>query len=161
MEDLSQDQKDVYNTYITNGIDKNDAEGLVRGTLSQEAFFSKLDAKEKPKDVNSLLDQEGYDTKLIEKVGKKVKERKESSEYLAESGPDDKAFLNYLKQNKPEVAKLGGQHIKQDGESDDDCPEDAVEVNVFQVDEGGRQLKVHKIYNPVEAPASGAPEKKS
>ena len=44
MEDLSKDQKDVYNTYITNGIDKNDAEGLVRGTLSQEAFFSKLDA---------------------------------------------------------------------------------------------------------------------
>ena len=65
MEDLSQAQKDVYNTYITNGIDKNDAEGLVRGTLSQEAFFAKLDAKEKPKDVNSYLDQEGYDTKLI------------------------------------------------------------------------------------------------
>ena len=116
MEDLSQDQKDVYNTYITNGIDKNDAEGLVRGTLSQEAFFSKLDAKEKPKDVNSLLDQEGYDTKLIEKVGKKVKERKESSEYLAESGPDDRMTFDALGFTKEEAFNFSGVRTDTDKE---------------------------------------------
>ena len=116
MEDLSQDQKDVYNTYITNGIDKNDAEGLVRGTLSQEAFFSKLDAKEKPKDVNSLLDQEGYDTKLIEKVGKKVKERKESSEYLAESGPDDRVTFDALGFTKEEAFNFSGVRTNTDKE---------------------------------------------
>ena len=116
MEDLSKDQKDVYNTYITNGIDKNDAEGLVRGTLSQEAFFSKLDAKEKPKDVNSLLDQEGYDTKLIEKVGKKVKERKESSEYLAESGPDDRMTFDALGFTKEEAFNFSGVRTDTDKE---------------------------------------------
>jgi hypothetical protein len=116
MEDLSQDQKDVYNTYITNGIDKNDAEGLVRGTLSQEAFFSKLDAKEKPKDVNSLLDQLGYDTNLISKVGKKVKERRESSEYLAESGPDDRITFDALGFTKEEAFNFSGVRTDTDKE---------------------------------------------
>ena len=116
MEDLSQAQKDVYNTYITNGIDKNDAEGLVRGTLSQEAFFAKLDAKEKPKDVNSYLDQEGYDTKLIKEVGKKVKERKESSEYLAESVPDDRVTFDALGFTKEEAFNFSGVRTDTDKE---------------------------------------------
>ena len=116
MEDLSQAQKDVYNTYIANGIDKNDAEGLVRGTLSQEAFFAKLDAKEKPKDVNSLLDQEGYDTRLIEKVGKKVKERKENNEYLAESIPDDRLTFDALGFSKEEAFNYSGVRTDTDKE---------------------------------------------
>ena len=116
MEDLSQDQKDVYNTYIANGIDKNDAEGLVRGTLSQETFFTKLDAKEKPKDVNSFLDQQGYDTNLISKVGKKVKERKENNEYLAESVPDDRVTFDTLGFTKEEAFNFSGVRTDTDKE---------------------------------------------
>lgn len=116
MEDLSQTQKDVYNTYIANGIDKTDAEGLVRGTLSQEAYFAKLDAKEKPKDINSYLDQEGYDTRLIENVGKKVKERKKSSEYLAESVPDDRVTFDALGFSKEEAFNYSGVRTDTDKE---------------------------------------------
>jgi len=94
MEELSQTQKDVYNTYITNGIDKDDAEGLVRGTLSQDVFFAKLDAKEKPKDISSQLEVEGYDTKLIEKTGKVIKDKIDQSEYLR-SLDVDSAFNTY------------------------------------------------------------------
>lgn len=116
MEDLSQTQKDVYNTYIANGIDKTDAEGLVRGTLSQEAYFAKLDAKEKPKDINSYLDKEGYDTRLIENVGKKVKERKESSQYLAESIPDDRLLFDALGFTKEEAFNFSGVRTDTDKE---------------------------------------------
>ena len=94
MEELSQAQKDVYNTYIANGIDKDDAEGLVRGTLSQDVFFTKLDAKEKPKDISSQLEVEGYDTKLIEKTGKVIKDKIDQEEYLR-SLDVDSAFNTY------------------------------------------------------------------
>jgi len=34
----------------------------------------------------------------------------------------------------------------------DDCPDDAVEVAVFDLRNGGSDMTVRKIYNPVEAP---------
>lgn len=100
--------------------------------------------------LKEMIDQRERDSHVATDIMKKrIKTKK--AQNIAEAGPDDKEFRAYLKSNKPEIAKLGGEHVHQDDE-DDECPADAVEVNVFTLGEGGRELKVHKIYNPVEAP---------
>jgi hypothetical protein len=104
--------------------------------------------------LKEMIDQRERDSHVATDIMKKrIKAKK--AENIKEAGPDDKAFRRYLRANKPAVAGLGGEHVNQGESSDDDCPEDAVEVNVFTVGEGGRELKVHKIYNPVEAPVVG------
>ena len=103
--------------------------------------------------LKEMVDQRERDSHLAADIMKKrIKIKKAKN--IEEAGPDDKEFRRYLKANRPEIAKLGGEHITQGDDDDDECPDDAVEINVFKVDEGGRELTVHKIYNPVEAPES-------
>jgi hypothetical protein len=106
--------------------------------------------------LKEMIDQRERDSHVATDIMKKrIKTKK--AQNIAEAGPDDKEFLKYLKANKPEISRMGGEHIRQDNiaEEDDQCPDDAVEVNVFTLEDGGREMKVHKIYNPVEAPTSG------
>jgi hypothetical protein len=107
--------------------------------------------------LKEMIDQRERDSHVATDIMKKrIKIKK--AQNIKESGPDDKEFRKYLKANRPEIAKLGGEHIKQDDvDSSSDEEKDTVEINVFQVDDGGRELKVHKIYNPVEAPVVGGP----
>lgn len=101
--------------------------------------------------LKEMIDQRERDSHVATDIMKKrIKTKK--AENIKEAGPDDKAFRRYIKANKPSVAGLGGEHVNQGDESDDECPEDAVEVNVFTVGQGGREMSVHKIYNPVEGP---------
>jgi hypothetical protein len=110
--------------------------------------------------LKEMLDQRERDSHVATDIMKKrIKTKK--AENIAEAGPDDAAFKRYLKSNKPQIASLGGEHVTQGDESEDECPEDAVEVNVFTVGEGGREMKVHKIYNPVEAPVGSGGERKT
>lgn len=99
--------------------------------------------------LKEMLDQRERDSHVATDIMKKrIKTKK--AENVAEAGPDDAAFRRYIKANKPHIANLGGEHVTT--EDTDDCPDDAVEVNVFTLGDGGREMKVHKIYNPVEAP---------
>jgi len=109
--------------------------------------------------LKSMMDKRKEDEPTMRDIlKKKVKNAKKKN--IAEAGPDDKEFVDYIKKNKPDIAKLGGEHITADKPEKDefteevgDCPEDLVEVNVFDLRDGGKSMKVRKIYNPVEAPA--------
>lgn len=108
--------------------------------------------------LKEMLDQRERDSHVATDIMKKrIKTKK--AENVAEVGPDDKAFRRYIKANKPNIANMGGEYIGEEI-SDDDCPDDNVEVSVFTVGNGGREMKVHKIYNPVEAPPSQKEEVK-
>lgn len=100
--------------------------------------------------LREMLDQREKDSHTATDImQKRIKNKKKEND--AEAGPDDKAFRRYIKQNKSQVANMGGIYGGEEDE-EDDCPKDAVEVNVFTLQDGGREMKVHKIYNPAEAP---------
>lgn len=100
--------------------------------------------------LKEMMDQRERDSHVATDImKKKIKDKKAKN--VAEAGPDDKEFRKYIKDNKPEISKMGGEHITDiKDDEEDECPEDAVEVNVFSVGDGGRDLKVHKIYNAKE-----------
>ncbi len=104
--------------------------------------------------LKEMLDQRERDSHIATDIMKK-RIKKKKAENVSEAGPDDREFRRYLKANKPAIARMGGEHVTDMKEEDDDeCPKDAVEVNVFTLGDGGREMKVHKIYNPVEQPLS-------
>lgn len=135
---------------ITN-IDKNRwvALGPYRKNREKVDFFNRHTEV-----LKEMVDQRERDSHIASDVLKKrIKTKKLDN--IKEAGPDDKAFLKHIKHNRPEIARMGGEHVTVNG-SDDECPDDHVEVNVFTSKDGGREFKVHKIYNPVEAPVGVA-----
>lgn len=108
--------------------------------------------------LKEMMDQRERDSHVATDIMKKrIKTKK--AQNIAEAGPDDKAFLQYIKNNKPQISSLGGEHVKQDDADDvDDCPVDAVEVVVHKFSGGGMNSDRHKVFNPMEAPAGGGGE---
>jgi hypothetical protein len=110
---------------------------------------------------------------------KRAKNKKKES--VKEMGPDHPEFTRWAKDNRPSVEGMGGEYLgtfpeekrtrpegKAEEKSEDeakmskrvvrdgvgDCPDDHVEVSVYDVRDGGSDVKVSTIYNPVEAPAA-------
>ena len=113
---LNEQQKEVYNTYIANDVSQDDAYGLVTGTITQQDYFQKLDNKVTPKDENELLQQEGYDTELIQKTGKKIKEKsKDAYNYGIMDSPED--IYNYNAPTQEEIYNFSGIRTDSDKEA--------------------------------------------
>jgi len=113
---LNEQQKEVYNTYIANDVSQDDAYGLVTGTITQQDYFQKLDNKVTPKDENELLQQEGYDTELIQKTGKLIKEKsKDAYNYGIIDSPED--IYNYNAPTQEEIFNFAGIRTDSDKEA--------------------------------------------
>ncbi len=68
---------------------------------------------------------------------------------VIETGPDSEAFKKWRDQNI-EIKKMGAQHIS--GNADDDCPSDAVQVDIWRLSKTGQQLTKEKMFTQAEAP---------
>lgn len=79
---------------------------------------------------------------------------------IADAGPDDEAFLKWKNQNST-LKDMGAESINANSYASDDCPEDAIEVPVFRLSNGGTKLEKTKFYSKAEAPGwmegQGAP----
>lgn len=112
--------------------------------------------------LKQMIDKRAQDEPVATDImKKKIKIKKKKNR--EDAGDDDEIVKQYFKDNKPDIAFMGGEHVTDfvtEGEKtvDDVCPDDAVEVNMFNVSNGGMDMSVHKIYNPVEEPSE---EKKS
>jgi hypothetical protein len=101
--------------------------------------------------LKEMLDKREQDSKLgADVMAKRVKRKRDAN--VVESGPTHPKFKQWLKANKPKVAQMGADYLGDDEDDDDSCPIDKVEIPVYSLGDGGQELEVHKIYNPVEAP---------
>lgn len=101
--------------------------------------------------LQQMLDAREKDSRLAADITKK-RAQVAKKKNIKEMGPDDPAFTAWAKDNKPNIANLGATHFGEKKEEKDECPPDHVEVNVFNISNGGATVNVDKIYNAVEAP---------
>jgi hypothetical protein len=74
---------------------------------------------------------------------------KEKKKNIIEAGPDAENFKKWREENS-ELKKMGAKHI---GDTvDDDCPDDAVQVDVWRLAKGGTEVIKDKFFSQAEAP---------
>jgi hypothetical protein len=87
-----------------------------------------------------------------EKLGKDLMEKrviKEKKKNEVESGPDSENFKKWREENS-DLQKLGAKHI---GDmADEDCVDDAIQVDVWRVAKGGLEITKDKFLSQAEAP---------
>ena len=109
--------------------------------------------------LKEMLDQREKDSHIAADIMKKrIKIKKAKN--VEEAGPDDKEFIRYLKKNKPKISSMGAEYAGTtdlDAKDDEDDVKGTVEIDVFGISDGGREMTVHKIYNAIEAPTGGMP----
>lgn len=69
---------------------------------------------------------------------------------VEKEGPDDAAFLKWKEQNNS-LQEMGASTLE-DGDLDDECPDDAIEVPVFRISGGGTKIDKTKFYSEAMAP---------
>lgn len=98
--------------------------------------------------LEGIMDQIEQDSKTGQELMKKrIKIQKKKN--VEKEGPDDPAFKKWMAQNST-LKDMGATHP--DDESDDDLPDDALEVPVFRVSGGGTKINRTKFYTKAEAP---------
>lgn len=110
---------------------------------------------EKTRVLEEIAEQIVNDSKLGADLMKKrvIKKKKKNIE---EDGPDAEAFLNWKAKNS--ILKDKGATTLTEKDLDPDCPDDAVQVNVFRIAKGGLDLKKDHFFTKAEAPT--LPEEK-
>lgn len=74
---------------------------------------------------------------------------KTKAKNVIEDGPDAPGLKKWVEQNTT-IKKMGAEYI---GDmADDDCPDDAVQVDVWRIAKGGTELSKDKFYTAAEAP---------
>ena len=107
MAELNDYQKESFNIYLSQGIDENTANKLATGELSADDYSNSLKQKSSTQTEESLIEDSGYDVKLMDdtkaRVSKKIDDMSNSaaamdisgeSMYLAEYDPGKKDILN-------------------------------------------------------------------
>ena len=98
--------------------------------------------------LEEIVKQLERDEKLGQDMMKKTVAKKKKTNDLLE-GPDAESFSRWRKQNS-EITKLGASHLG--GQVSDDCPDDAVQVDVWKIAQGGLQVAKEHFFTQAEAP---------
>ena len=120
-------------------------------------FFDSF--KEQRENVNFYNDQ----TVILEEMTKQLERderlgqdlmrkrvHKEKVKNVIEEGPDAEQFKKWREQSSV-MQSMGAEHI---GDVvDDDCPDDAIQVDVWKVAKGGLEIVKDKFYSQAEAPS--------
>lgn len=91
--------------------------------------------------VKQLERDEKLGQDLMKKRVSKLKKKNE-----LEAGPDAESFKKWREQNTT-LKDMGAEHI-----TNDDVPDDAIQVDVWKVAKGGLELTKDKFYSQAEAP---------
>ncbi len=105
---------------------------------------------EKTHVLEEMMKQIESDQRMGEELMKN-KIRKKKRKNVEEEGADDPAFLKWKKGNTT-LKDMGAEEVNQNSYADDDCPDDAVQVDVFRISQGGRKMEKSKFFTKAEAP---------
>jgi hypothetical protein len=100
--------------------------------------------------LEEIMAQVERDAKLGADLMKKRIEKKKRQN-IQEDGPDDPMFTRWKKSNST-LKSMGAIEVNQPSYANDECPDDGIQVDVFNVSKGGRTLKKTKFYTQAEAP---------
>lgn len=108
-------------------------------------FFNK-----KTQVLEEIAKQIESDSRLGADLMKKrvmVKKKKNIEKY----GPDDPAFLKWKKNNNT-LKNMGAESINENDYVDEECPDDAIQVPVFRIGEGGQKFEKTHFFTEAEPP---------
>lgn len=98
--------------------------------------------------LEEMMKQHESDERLGQDLMKKRVAKAKARNIVAD-GPDAESFKKWREQNTT-IQDLGAEHI---GDVvNDDCPDDAVQVDVWRIAKGGRELTKDHFYSAAEAP---------
>ena len=98
--------------------------------------------------LEEIMKQNERDGKLAkDMMAKSVKKKKKVNELL--EGPDAESFKKWRQQNS-EISKLGASYLG--SQVSEDCPPDAVQVDVWKVAKGGMEIAKEHFFTQAEAP---------
>jgi exonuclease VII small subunit len=66
-------------------------------------------------------------------------------------GPDDPAFLNWKKSNTT-LKDMGAETLNEKDYADEECPDNAIQVPVFRIGNGGQKFEKTHFYSEASAP---------
>lgn len=99
--------------------------------------------------LEEIIKQLESDERLGQDLMKK-RVTKAKNKNVITDGPDAPGLKKWREQNST-IQKMGAEYI---GDMvDDDCPDDAVQVDVWRIGKGGTQLTKDKFYSQAEAPS--------
>jgi len=102
--------------------------------------------------LEEMVKQAERDAKLGQDLMKKRLEKKKK-ENIIKDGPDSESFLKWKAQNSN--LKDMGVHTNDPNLVDPDCPDDAIQVNIWKVAKGGLELTKDRMFTKAEAPSMG------
>jgi hypothetical protein len=98
--------------------------------------------------LEEIMKQLESDERLGQDLMKKRVE-KAKAKNVVQTGPDAESFKKWRDQNNT-IKNMGAEHI---GDmADDECPDDAVQVDVWRIAKGGLEIVKDKFYSAAEAP---------
>lgn len=98
--------------------------------------------------LEEIIKQVERDERLGQDLMKKRVEKEKRKNDL-ETGPDAESFKKWRSQNE-DLKSLGAEYVS--GSVDDDCPDDAIQVDIWKVNKTGDQLIKDKMFTMSEAP---------
>lgn len=98
--------------------------------------------------MEEMIKQLERDEKLGQDLMKK-RVAKKKKQNIIEAGPDAESFKKWRAQNN-ELKKLGAAYAGD--QADPDCPDDAVQVDVWKIAKGGTEITKEKFFSAAEAP---------
>jgi hypothetical protein len=89
------------------------------------------------------------------KLGKDLMEKRvkvKKTKNIARDGPDDPAFAKWKSQNST-LSEMGATDVNNlASKASDECPDDAIQVDVFRISKGGQTMEKTKFFTQAEAP---------
>ena len=89
------------------------------------------------------------------KLGKDLMEKRvkvKKTKNISRDGPDDPAFAKWKSQNST-LSEMGAIDVNNAASrASDDCPDDAIQVDVFRISKGGQTMEKTKFFTKAEAP---------
>jgi hypothetical protein len=100
--------------------------------------------------LEEIMKQIEKDSKLGQDLMKKrIKVKKKKN--IEECGPDDEAFTKW-KEGNSTLKDMGAESINKNSYASEECPDNAIEVPVFRISNGGTKMEKTKFFTKAEAP---------
>lgn len=101
--------------------------------------------------LEEIAKQIERDAKLgADLMKKRIKVKKKKN--IEEVGPDSESFLKW-KESNTTLKEMGAETINQKDYADEECPDDAIQVPVFRMGQGGVKIEKTHFYTQAEAPS--------
>jgi hypothetical protein len=143
--------------FLKEVIDRMDQDEKLGADMMRKRIkkLKKRDIQKTGPDPKSLGQYATATGKKLDKLGaERVELTEEENDAIASANkkaPSKLSTTTTASNTANQRALSHGDIIEQNFEDDDECPDDAVEVNVTEISKGGKQVKSSKFYTEVDA----------